>query len=73
VVGTEFAGNDVSVDDAAQTAGMDPSTTSAGMVTIAVVSTAQPARVTPPPATSTVVEVPRALRIKKAVMKKSSL
>jgi hypothetical protein len=73
VVGTEFAGNDVPADDATETAGTDPSTTSAGMVTIAVVGTAQPAGVTPPPAMSTVAEIPRALRIKKAVMKKSSL
>jgi hypothetical protein len=73
VVGTEFVGNDVPADDAAETAGTDPSTTSAGTVTIVVVGTVQPAGVTPPPATSTMVEIPQALRIKKAFMKKSSL
>jgi hypothetical protein len=73
VVGTKLAGNDVPADDAAETAGTDPSTTSAEMVTIAVAGTVQPAGVTLPPAMSTVVEIPRSLRIKKAVMKKSSL
>jgi hypothetical protein len=73
VVETGFTGNDIPADVAAETAGTDPSTTSAGMVTITVVGTSQPAGVTPPPALSTVVEIPRALRIKKAVMKKSSL
>jgi hypothetical protein len=52
---------------------MDPSTTSAGMVTIVVAGTVQSAGVSPPLATSTMVEIPWALRIKKAVMKKSSL
>jgi hypothetical protein len=73
VTGTNFAGDDVPADDAAETAGTDPSSTSERMVTIAVVGTSQPAGVTPPPATSTVVEKPWALRIKKAIMKKSSL
>jgi hypothetical protein len=66
-------GNDVPADEAAETAGTDPSTTSAGVVTIAVAGTVQPAGMTPPPAMSTVVEIPWALRVKKAVMKKSSL
>jgi hypothetical protein len=65
--------DDVPADEAAETAGTDPSTTSARVVTIAVAGTAQPAGVTPSPATSTVVEKPRALRVNKAVMKKSSL
>jgi hypothetical protein len=43
------------------------------LVTIAVAGTSQPAGVTSPPATSTVVEKPWALRVKKALMKKSSL
>jgi hypothetical protein len=73
VAETGLAGDDVPADEAAETAGMDPSTTSAGVVTIAMVVTAQQAGVTPPPATSTVVETPRALRVKKVVMKKSSL
>jgi hypothetical protein len=73
VAGTKFARNDVPADDAAETARTDPSTTSAGMVTIAMAGTSQPAGVTPPSATSTVVEKPRTLRIKKAVMKKSLL
>jgi hypothetical protein len=73
VVETGLTGNDVPADEAAKTAGTDPSTTSARKVTIAVAGTAQSAGVTPPPATSTEVEIPRALRIKKAIMKKSSL
>jgi hypothetical protein len=73
VIGIEFAGDDVPVCGAAETAGTDPSTTSAGMVTIAVVGTSQSASVTLPPATSTVVIKPRALRLKKSAMKKSSL
>jgi hypothetical protein len=43
------------------------------MVTIDMAGTLQSAGVSPPLATSTVVEVPQALRVKKAVMKKSSL
>jgi hypothetical protein len=73
VTGTNFAGDDVPADDAAETTGMDPSTIMTGAVTIAVAGTSQPAGVTPPPATSTVVQKTQALRIKKAVMKKSSL
>jgi hypothetical protein len=73
VVETGFTGNDVPADEAAETAETDPSTTTAGTVTIAVAGTSQPAGVTPPPASSTVVEIPRALRINKAIMKKSSL
>jgi hypothetical protein len=53
--------------------GTDPSASATGVVTIAVAGTAPPAGVTLPPAMSTVVETPRALRVKKAVMKKSSL
>jgi hypothetical protein len=58
------AGNDVPADDAVETAGTDPSTTSAGTVTIAMAGTAQSAGVSPPPATSTVVEIPRGLKNK---------
>jgi hypothetical protein len=39
MVGTAFAGDDVPAGDSAETAGMDPSTTSAGVVTIAMVGT----------------------------------
>jgi hypothetical protein len=53
--------------------GTDPSAFVTGAVTIAVASTPPPAGVTPPPATRTVVETPQALRVKKAIMKKSSL
>jgi hypothetical protein len=73
VAETGLAGDDAPADEAAKTAGTDPSTTSTGVVTIAVVGTMQPAGVTPSPATNTVVEIPWALRVKKAVMKKSSL
>jgi hypothetical protein len=57
---------------------MDPSTTSAGVVTIAVAGTspgllALSAGVTPPPVMSIVVVKPRVLRLKKPDMKKSSL
>jgi hypothetical protein len=73
VVGAEFAGDDVPVGGFAETAGTDPSTTSARVVTIAVAGTSPLAGVTPPPATSTVVIKPRALKLKKSGMKKSSL
>jgi hypothetical protein len=73
VVGAEFAGDDVPAGGAAETAGRDPSTTSAGVVTVAVVSTSPSVGVAPPSATSTVVIKPRALRLKKSAMKKSSL
>jgi hypothetical protein len=73
VTGTEFAGDDVPAGGIAETAGTDPSTASAKMVTIAVVGTSQSAGVNPPPATIAVVKKPRALRLKKAAMKKSSL
>jgi hypothetical protein len=53
--------------------GMDPSASATGLVTIAVVGTTPPADVTPPPTTNAVVETPRAMRVKKAIMKKSSL
>jgi hypothetical protein len=39
VIGTEFAGDDVPAGGATETAGTDPSTTSTGMVTIAVAGT----------------------------------
>jgi hypothetical protein len=60
VVGTAFTGDDVLADDSAETAGTDPSTTSAGVVTIAVAGTspghpAPSAGVTPPLAMSTMV------------------
>jgi hypothetical protein len=73
VIGTKFTRDDVPVGGAAETAGTDPSTTSTGMVTIAVAGTLQSAGVTPPPATSTVLIKPWALRLKKSAMKKSSL
>jgi hypothetical protein len=78
VVGAEFAGDDVPAGGSTETAGTDPSTTSTGVVTVAVVGTspghpAPSAGVTPAPATSTVVVKPRALRLKKSGMKKSSL
>jgi hypothetical protein len=78
VVGAEFAGDEVPAGGSAETAGTDPSTTSAGVVTIAMAGTSRghptpSADVTPPPATSTVVVKPRALRLKKSGMKKSSL
>jgi hypothetical protein len=75
VVGTAFAGDDVPVGGSTETAGTDPSTTSAGVVTITVACTslghpAPSAGVTPPPAMSTVGVKPR---LKKSGMKKSSL
>jgi hypothetical protein len=78
VVGAKFARDDVPAGGSAETAGTDPSTTSAGVITIAVAGTspghpAPSAGVTPPPATSTVVVKSRALRLKKSSMKKSSL
>jgi hypothetical protein len=78
VVGTEFTGDDVPAGGSAEAAGTDPSTTSAGVVTIAVAGTssghpAPSAGVTPPPAMSTVVAKPRALRLKISGIKKSSL
>jgi hypothetical protein len=73
VAETGLAGDDVPTDEAAETAVTDPSTTSAGVVTVAVAGTAQQAGVTPPLATSTIVETPLALRVKKPIMKKSSL
>jgi hypothetical protein len=73
VAETGLTRDDVPADEAAEIAGTDPLTTSARVVTIAVAGTAQPAGVTPPLATRIVVEIPRVLRVKKAVMKKSSL
>jgi hypothetical protein len=78
VVGTAFAGNDVPVGDSAETAGTDPSTTSARVVTIAMAGTllghlAPSAGETSPPVMSTVVVKPQVLRLKKPAMKKSSL
>jgi hypothetical protein len=78
MVGTAFAGDDVPVGNSAETARTDPSTTSAGVVTIAVAGTlpghpAPSAGVTPPPAMSTVVVKPRALRLKKSGVKKAEL
>jgi hypothetical protein len=73
VAETGLIGEDVLADEAAETARTDPSTTFARVVTIAVAGTVQPAGMTPPPATSTMVDIPWALRVKKAVMKKSSL
>jgi hypothetical protein len=58
VVGTTFAGDDVPTGGSAKTAGMDPSTTSAGVVTIAVAGSSPghlvpSASVTSPPVMST--------------------
>jgi hypothetical protein len=78
VVGTVFARDDVPASDSAETAGTDPSTTSARVVTIAVAGTspghpAASAGVTLPPAMSTMVVKPRALIVKRSGIKKSSL
>jgi hypothetical protein len=78
VIGTTFAADDVPAGGSAETARMDPSTTSAGVVTIAVLGAspghlASSAGVTPPPVMSTVVVKPWVLRLKKPAMKKSSL
>jgi hypothetical protein len=69
VIGAEFTGDDVPAGGAAETAGTDPLTTLARIVTIVVAGTSPSAHVTPPPATSTVVIKPRALRLKKSAMK----
>jgi hypothetical protein len=53
--------------------GTDPTASATGAVAVAMAGTAPLAGVTLPPATSTMVETPQALRVKKAVMKKSSL
>jgi hypothetical protein len=63
----------IGTDPSAFAIGADPSASATGAVTIAMAGTAPPAGVTPPPATGTVVETPRAMTVKKAVMKKSSL
>jgi hypothetical protein len=78
MIGTSFAGDDVPAGGSVETAGTDPSTTSAGVITIAVADTslghpAPSAGVTPPPAMSTVVVKPQALRLKKSGIKKSKL
>jgi hypothetical protein len=78
VVGTTFAGDDVPADGFAETAKMDLSTISVGVMTIAMAGTSpghlEPsAGVTPPPVMSTVVVKPQVLRLKKPAMKKSSL
>jgi hypothetical protein len=78
VVGTAFARDDVPADGSIETAGMGPSTTSAGVMTIAVAGTspghlALSAGVTPPPVMSTMVVKPLVLKLKKPAMKKSSL
>jgi hypothetical protein len=70
VIGTEFAGGDVPAGKAAETAGTNPSTTSGEVVTVAVVGTSPSAGVTPPPATSTVVIKPRALKTKEVCHEK---
>jgi hypothetical protein len=78
VVGTAFAEDDVPAGGSTEAAGMDLATTSAVAVTIAVAGTssehlAPSAGVTLPPAMSTVVVKPRALRLKKSGIKKSKL
>jgi hypothetical protein len=77
VHGLEYM-DDIPAGGSAETIRTDPSTTSAGVVTIAVAGTspghlAPSAGVTPPPAMSTVVVKPRALRLKKSSIKKSKL
>jgi hypothetical protein len=72
VVETAFSGDDVLAGTSAESAGIDPSTTFGGIVTIVVAGTspehlAPSAVVTPPPVK------PRVLRLKKPAMKKSSL
>jgi hypothetical protein len=74
VVGITFARDDVPAGGSAETAGTDSSTTSAGIVTIAVAGTSPGhltplAGVTPPPVISTAVVKPRVLRLKKPAMK----
>jgi hypothetical protein len=78
VVGIAFAGDDVPAGGSVETAGTDSSTTSAGVMTIAMVGTslghpAPSASGTPPPEMSTVVVKPWALRLKKSGIKKSKL
>jgi hypothetical protein len=78
VVGTVFFGDDVLAGGTTETTGMDPLTTSAAVVTIAVAGTSPghlvlSAGVTAPSIMSTVVVKPRVLRLKKPAMKKSSL
>jgi hypothetical protein len=64
---------EVGTGPSASATGADPSASATGAVTIAVAGTAPPAGVTPLPAMGTMVEMPWAMRVKKAVMKKSSL
>jgi hypothetical protein len=73
VVGAEFAGDEVPAGGSTETSGTCRSTISAGVVTVAVAGTSPSVSVTPPPVTSTVLIKPRALRLKKSGMKKSSL
>jgi hypothetical protein len=73
VVGAEFAADEVPAGGSAETVGTGPSTTLAGVVTVAVAGTSPSAGVTPPPVTSTMVIKPWALRLKKSGMKKLSL
>jgi hypothetical protein len=78
VVGTAFAGDDVPAGGSAEIAGTNPSTTSAGVVTIAMAGTspghlAPSVGVTLPPVMTIVVVKPWVLRLKKPAMKKSSL
>jgi hypothetical protein len=72
-VGTDPSTSAIEADPSASATGADPSASATGAVTIAVAGTAPPAGVTSPPATGIVVETPRAMRVNKAVMKKSSL
>jgi hypothetical protein len=53
--------------------GTDPAASAAGSVTIAVVGTTLPAGVASLLAASTEAETPRVMRVKKAVIKRSSL
>jgi hypothetical protein len=64
---------EVGTDPSASATGAGPSASATGAVTIAVAGTTPAAGVTPLPATGTVVETLQAMRVKKAVMKKSSL
>jgi hypothetical protein len=72
VVGTVFAGDDVSAGASAESAGTDPSTTSAGVVTVAVAGTS-PGHLAPSAGVTPPLVKPRVLRLKKPAMKKSSL
>jgi hypothetical protein len=72
VVGTTFAGDDVPAGGSTETVVKDPSTTAAGVVTIAVAGTS-PGHVAPSAGVTPPLVKPWVLRLKKLAMKKSSL